>query len=64
MAKIEVNGENQHPVYGHLKTISNTDPITWNFTKFFVDEQGNFIQSLTPREEPMTVDALIAERCA
>lgn len=47
--KIEVNGENEHPLYKWLKaqnvtdTTANTD-IKWNFTKFLIDQQGNVVK--------------------
>jgi len=43
-AKIDVNGENAHPLYQHLKKnapgILGTESIKWNFTKFLVRKDG------------------------
>jgi glutathione peroxidase len=43
-AKIDVNGQNQHPLYTHLKNASRgifgTRSIKWNFTKFLVNRDG------------------------
>jgi glutathione peroxidase len=42
-AKIEVNGENEHPLYKYLKSQQKgivTANIKWNFTKFLVDRKG------------------------
>lgn len=47
-AKIEVNGENSHPLYKFLKNEKRgflwTKSIKWNFTKFLVDKNGNVIK--------------------
>ena len=44
-SKIEVNGPSAHPLYEHLKSaapgILGSKAIKWNFTKFFVDKEGN-----------------------
>jgi len=43
-AKIDVNGENTHPVYQALK-IAWPGDITWNFaSKFLVDKTGNAVK--------------------
>jgi len=43
-AKIDVNGDNAHPVYQLLKAdapgVLGTEGIKWNFTKFLVDRSG------------------------
>ena len=40
-AKVEVNGDNTHPLYQHLKGeapgLLGSKAIKWNFTKFLVD---------------------------
>ncbi len=54
-AKIEVNGENTHPVYKFLKTEQSGilgDSIKWNFTKFLVDRQGNVVDRFAPQTTP------------
>lgn len=42
--KIEVNGDNAHPIYRYLKTaapgIFGTTAIKWNFTKFLIQRDG------------------------
>lgn len=45
--KIDVNGENTHPIYKYLKTEAKGvmgEKIKWNFTKFLVDSKGNVIK--------------------
>ncbi len=43
-ARIEVNGDNAHPLYRHLKSAASgvlgTEAIKWNFTKFLIDRSG------------------------
>ena len=54
-AKIEVNGENEHPLYKYLKSEQKgmlTAKIKWNFTKFLVDRKGNIIGRFAPTEKP------------
>ena len=44
--KIDVKGENQHPLYKFLTEAQNgffNEKIKWNFTKFLVDREGNVI---------------------
>ena len=46
-AKINVNGEHEHPLYTLLKCKQPGlfgSQIKWNFTKFVVDQQGNIVK--------------------
>ena len=54
-SKIEVNGDNAHPLYKFLKSEKGGllgDSIKWNFTKFLVDKQGNVIERYAPMTPP------------
>lgn len=55
-AKIDVNGENAHPLYRHLKKdkpgILGTEKIKWNFTKFLVDREGRVVKRYAPATKP------------
>ncbi len=44
--KIDVNGENAHPLYEFLTHSGgeNEGPIKWNFTKFLIDRHGNVLK--------------------
>ena len=46
-AKIDVNGENAHPLFKYLTEeapgVLGTEGIKWNFTKFLVDREGNVV---------------------
>jgi glutathione peroxidase len=56
-AKIEVNGENSHPLYQFLKWEKGGifgDDIKWNFTKFLIDKEGNVIERYAPTTTPLS----------
>lgn len=53
--KIEVNGENAHPIYKYLKNnIPNIEPseIKWNFTKFLIGKTGKPIKRYESKVKP------------
>jgi glutathione peroxidase len=55
-SKIEVNGENAHPVFQFLKGKKGGllgDAIKWNFTKFLVDSEGNVVDRYAPQTIPV-----------
>lgn len=50
-SKIEVNGENEEPLYRYLKNKKSGiggKNIKWNFTKFLVDKNGNVVDRFPP----------------
>lgn len=56
MDKIEVKGENQHPVYKWLAQkaengVEDTE-VKWNFWKYLVDENGHYYSHATSKEQP------------
>ena len=55
-AKIDVNGDNAHPLYRHLKAnapgLLGTEAIKWNFTKFLVDRRGRVVDRYAPTATP------------
>lgn len=54
-SKIEVNGENAHPIYKYLKKESGGifgSRIKWNFTKFLVDAEGTPVKRFSPTTKP------------
>jgi glutathione peroxidase len=55
-AKLEVNGENSHPLFAFLKRsapgLLGTETIKWNFTKFLVDRRGNVVHRYAPITKP------------
>lgn len=49
--KIDVNGENTHPIFKFLKTEKGGilgDDIKWNFTKFLIGKDGKVIKRYAP----------------
>lgn len=64
MSKIEVNGENAHPLYKFLKKEKGGilgDEIKWNFTKFLVDKEGNLVARFAPQKTPEDIESDIKE---
>lgn len=53
-SKIEVNGENRHPLYNYLAGENAKFPgdITWNFEKFLIAKDGSVANRFGPRVEP------------
>ncbi|MEI7503390.1 MAG: glutathione peroxidase [Paludibacter sp.] len=54
-SKINVNGENAHPIYKYLKkelTGTLGRDIKWNFTKFMVDQDGKPFKRFGPTTKP------------
>jgi len=60
-AKVEVNGDNAHPLYRLLKEeapgLLGTQAIKWNFTKFLVDDKGEVKKRYAPNETPEAIGA-------
>ena len=59
--KIDVNGDNTHPLYKFLKSEATgvlwTEGIKWNFTKFLVDKQGKVITRYGSSTKPKEIEA-------
>lgn len=66
MEKISVKGKNQDPLYAWLTKkeqngVENAK-VKWNFQKFLIDENGNYVRSFAPSVEPLSdeiVNALV-----
>lgn len=58
-AKVDVNGENAHPLYDWLKTsmpgILGSEAIKWNFTKFLIDRNGQVVKRYAPNTDPASI---------
>ncbi|MCM8620285.1 MAG: glutathione peroxidase [Candidatus Accumulibacter sp.] len=58
-AKIDVNGNDAHPLYQYLKKAApgllGSEGIKWNFTKFLVDRQGAVIGRYAPATAPESI---------
>jgi glutathione peroxidase len=67
LEKVEVNGDERHPVYQELTAFPDADgeagDIQWNFEKFLVGPTGDIVQRFRPMvdpEAPEVVDAIEA----
>jgi glutathione peroxidase len=54
--KIEVNGDDRHPLYAELTAVEDAEgvagDITWNFEKFLVSPTGEVVGRFRPQVEP------------
>ncbi len=59
MAKVEVNGPNETPLYSWLKSeapgVMGTKSIKWNFTKFLIDRDGKVVRRYGPTDKPASI---------
>lgn len=60
-SKIDVNGDNAHPLWNWMKsqpkgkgTLGNN--IKWNFTKFLIDREGQVVKRYSPMDDPSVVE--------
>jgi glutathione peroxidase len=68
-AKIDVNGDNAHPLFKKLKQdapgILGTEGIKWNFTKFLIRKDGTVYNRYAPTTKPeeliADIEKLLAE---
>lgn len=66
--KIDVNGDQTHPLFVYLKSHSKSPlgkDIKWNFTKFLVSADGGEIRRYAPTTSPLSlradIEALLSE---
>jgi glutathione peroxidase len=67
--KIDVNGENSHPLYRYLKKEKSGllgpiggGAIKWNFTKFLVDREGHVVARYSSTTKPESLASAIEEQ--
>lgn len=61
-SKINVNGENEEPLYTFLKSKKKGvvgGKIKWNFTKFLIDREGNVVERFAPVVTPEKMEDTI-----
>ncbi|MBJ7414502.1 MAG: glutathione peroxidase [Niveispirillum sp.] len=62
-AKIDVNGDNAHPLYKWItkekRGFLGSSRIKWNFTKFLVDRSGKVVGRFGPTTKPEALRAAI-----
>ena len=60
--KVSVKGDDISPLFKWLVDEAAkkgiTDPISWNFTKFLVDEKGELVTVFSPKTKPMSDEVL------
>ncbi|MCK7547315.1 glutathione peroxidase [Marinobacter koreensis] len=58
-SKVEVNGDNAHPLYRFLKHeakgLMGSEQVKWNFTKFLVGPDGNVVRRYPPTTKPEAI---------
>jgi glutathione peroxidase len=66
--KIDVNGEQRHPIYAQLTEVADGEgqagDVTWNFEKFLVAPSGEVVGRFRPQvepEDPAVVGAIEAQ---
>ena len=60
--KIEVNGENEHPLYTYLKAnAENKNNIRWNFTKFLISADGKILKRFESGDKMTDVETAVAQ---
>lgn len=59
MAKIDVNGDNAHPLYQWMSKeapgLLGTKAIKWNFTKFLIGRDGQVVKRYAPTDTPQSI---------
>lgn len=68
MEKVDVNGDDRHPVYQELTAVADADgesgDIQWNFEKFLVAPGGQSIVRFRPTTEPSAPEVAAAIEAA
>lgn len=62
--KINVNGSATHPIFHWLKSKQKGlfgKRISWNFTKFLIDQQGNVVKRFSPSTKPEKIEQFIRD---
>ncbi|WP_395343878.1 glutathione peroxidase [Ningiella sp. W23] len=58
--KIDVNGNDAHPLYKTLKDAApgllGSKRIKWNFTKFLIDQKGDVVKRYAPNTKPKDIE--------
>jgi glutathione peroxidase len=59
-SKIDVNGNNSHPIFKYLKNelpgFLGTQQIKWNFTKFLINREGKPVKRFGPKTLPGDIE--------
>ncbi|MBU3867029.1 glutathione peroxidase [Streptomyces sp. 4503] len=64
LEKIDVNGEQRHPLYAELTRTPDAQgeagDVQWNFEKFLISPEGEVVGRFRPRTEPEADDVVAA----
>ncbi len=64
LEKIDVNGEQRHPLYAELTRTPDAQgeagDVQWNFEKFLISPDGEVVGRFRPRTEPEADDVVAA----
>ncbi|MGW0792001.1 glutathione peroxidase [Streptomyces sp. NPDC002911] len=64
LEKIDVNGENRHPLYTELTKLDDAEGVAgdvqWNFEKFLISPAGEPVARIRPRTEPEAPEVVAA----
>jgi glutathione peroxidase len=64
LAKLDVNGEDRHPLYAELTQTADADgaagDVQWNFEKFLLAPGGKVVGRFRPRTEPEDAELVAA----
>uniref|UniRef100_A0A8C4Y582 phospholipid-hydroperoxide glutathione peroxidase n=1 Tax=Gopherus evgoodei TaxID=1825980 RepID=A0A8C4Y582_9SAUR len=60
-SKIEVNGNNAHPLWKWMKDQPKGrgilgNAIKWNFTKFLINKEGQVVKRYSPMDDPYVIE--------
>jgi len=62
MSKISVKGDDIHPLYQWLtlkeKNGVEDAPVSWNFQKFMIDQNGDYVGMVSPKESPASEEII------
>ncbi len=62
--KVEVNGEDRHPLYERLVGFADAEghsgDIRWNFEKFLIGRDGKVVARFSPQTEPESAEVVAA----
>lgn len=62
--KIDVNGENAHPLFEYLTSQQSGlfgKQIKWNFTKFLINREGDIVKRFAPQTTPENIKDYIED---
>ena len=55
-AKIKVRGKEKSPLYDYLIQETENKSISWNFTKFLINQEGQVVKRFAPKIAPESIE--------